>query len=931
VYVTARVSQQEPFEWRELHFLELNFPGEDFKSWASGEPLQRGLFTGSQDGIRCSRWGALIDGANAIGMLRAGRLLFHDGRGHYGTYLHARSAQAWQPWKGTEREYSAWLWIGSRKNPEEAIREADRELPTDARVIVSVQSLHAQIEASRRRVSKKSQRPSRRPFEFSDCWHVALASQLAAQGRFAEAAAILRGRMPESWTAVTAGQLNLLLEHTGDGMRVQSLFDSGRQRELAASEPTPLFSLTFRRPLPEARTRDKTQPSPGRTGGSPPPGQTEQLDEIQLVADAGWQRVTVQRADRNGAVEIRWQRPRDARLAGVEVRARVVPDGKANAIRWSLEVRNPSNQWSLWQVDFPQLAVAELGEDGCVLFPRGPGEVQRGVWRRAFRYFGTYPSGWTSMQFFAAYDGWGESGVYFGSHDPVASTKQMLLASRPQDRSIVLAFQHPVPDMGRPANRFTLSGRAVWQLLRGDWFDAASIYRDWVRREARWYPELTADGRADTPSWMKELPVWVVGGGPPKACVPAVKQFARFMGVPVGFHWYNWHQIPFDNDYPHYFPAKDGFAEGVQELQAANVFVMPYINGRLWDTRDRGLDDFEFTSVARPAATKNEKGEPYTETYGSKESDGSRVRLAAMCPSTRLWQDRIGSIVQRLFGRYGVKGVYIDQIAAAAPKLCFDPQHGHSLGGGHWWTAGYWQLLEKIRRRKPADRMLTTECNAEPYVRWMDGYLTWHWQHDRQVPAFPAVYGGAIQMFGRAYRGGETKDLALRMKAGQQLVFGEQIGWISPNVVREKQNVAFLKQVVGLRWRFRRYFCAGRMERPPRLTGEIPRVRADWQWSGTWWVSTDAVLAGAWRLPREGKLVLLFVNASDRPVTATLCFDASAYGLSSEKLRAVRITARGSAGEPQFDQSAAESIPARFERSLSFPPRTAWAWEMSDR
>ena len=356
---------------------------------------------------------------------------------------------------------------------------------------------------------------------------------------------------------------------------------------------------------------------------------------------------------------------------------------------------------------------------------------------------------------------------------------------------------------------------------------------------------------------------------------------------------------------------------------------MPYINGRLWDTRDRGLEDFQFTSVALPAATKNEKGEPYTEMYSSKESDGSRVRLAVMCPSTRLWQDRIGSIVDRLFRQCGVKGVYIDQIAAAAPRLCFDRQHGHPLGGGHWWTAGYWRLLEAVRQKKPADRMLTTECNAEPYVRWMDGYLTWHWQHNGQVPAFPAVYGGSIQMFGRAYRGGDAKDLALRMKAGQQLVFGEQIGWISPNVVREKPNAAFLKQVVGLRWRFRRYFFAGQMERPPRLIGKIPQVRADWQWSGPWWVTTDAVLTGAWRLPREDKLVLLFVNVGDQPVTATLRFDASHYGLSSGKLRAVRVAPSGSAGPPQFEQSAAEPPPARFERTLSFPARTAWGWEIT--
>ena len=175
--------------------------------------------------------------------------------------------------------------------------------------------------------------------------------------------------------------------------------------------------------------------------------------------------------------------------------------------------------------------------------------------------------------------------------------------------------------------------------------------------------------------------------------------------------------------------------------------------------------------------------------------------------------------------------------------------------------------------------MLTTECNAEPYTQVFDGYLTWHWQYDGQVPVFPAVYGGAIQMFGRAYRGGPTKDLALRMKAGQQFVYGEQIGWLDPGVIREKGNAEFLRQVVRLRHGLRRYFYAGEMARPPRLLGTMPRVTADWQWSGHWPVTTDALLTGVWRLPKERKLVLLLVNVSDEPVQATLEFDAARYEL----------------------------------------------------
>jgi len=573
-------------------------------------------------------------------------------------------------------------------------------------------------------------------------------------------------------------------------------------------------------------------------------------------------------------------------------------------------------------VAFPQVALASLGTNAAVLFPRGPGEVQRGVWDRPFNYQGDYPGGWCSMQFMAAYrEGAKPTGLYVAMHDPWGSTKEIAVKNDPAMHSLLLSFDHPAPNMGLAGNGFALEGEAVWQVLRGDWFDAATIYKSWVRREAKWWPRLARDGRADTPRWMRELNAWAMTGGAPSECVPEVKQFREFLGVPVGFHWYNWHQIPFDNDYPHYFPAKEGFVQGVAELKAAGVFPMPYINGRLWDSHDRGAEDFEFTRLALPSATKQADGSPCIEQYASKETNGQPVRLAVMCPTTPLWQNTVSNIVLRLLGECGTSAVYIDQVAAAAPKLCMDRTHGHPLGGGHWWTEGYWKMLDGIRRQKPREAALTTECNGEPFIRWFDGYLTWHWQSNGQVPAFPAVYGGAIQMLGRAYRGGATKDLALRMKAAQQLVFGEQIGWIDPGVVKEKENAAFFRRMVRLRAEFNRYFSAGEMARPPKFIGPMPTVRADWQWSGEWWVTNDAVLTGAWQLPRERRMVLLFVNVSDEKVSTQTRFDAVANGIRAKALRLQRLMTDGSKMDWQ-------TLPGTFERSISLGPREAEAWEL---
>ena len=893
VYVCATLRQRDPFTWHEVHFLELNYPGGVMPLWAGGEPLEQGRFQSSMKSFSQAQWGVIHDGTNGVGMFQCGQALLHDGG--TGTYLQAHGDTTWQDWSETRREFSAWLWIGSNPHPVEAVREVAQKSAGVGRWTVTVAAVHARVEAARGQLASGSDATRQRGW-----WRVQGARQLEAQGRLEEAVSVAEGKKPATWTTLEAGDLSLILERAPDGLRLLDLFDSARDQKFAPARPLPLFAVTLRR--------------------------LNTNESVTLAADQGWKEVGISAdasaslASNPGPLLLRWQTPTDARLGNLRVIARVVPETATASLRWALTVENPPAGWSVWRVVFPQVAVADLGRQACVFFPKGAGQVERGVWQRSFRYSGNYPGGWTTMPFMAAYDEALQTGLYVAAHDPWGSTKDLLVESKPLANAVVLAVEHPVPDMGTAGNRFELSGEAVWRLLRGDWFDASVVYRDWVRREAKWYPKLTAQGRTDTPSWMRELSVWAQSGTPPSQCVEEVSAFTKYLGPPAAVHWYNWHQIPFDNDYPHYFPPKPDFVDGVSSLQSSGTFVMPYINGRLWDTRDRGTNDFEFSRVARPAVTKDEKGEPYVESYGSKESDGSPVRLGVMCPSTALWQKQIGQTVLRLMNECGVKGVYIDQIAAAQPTLCFDKTHGHPLGGGHWWTEGYWQMLEAIRQAMPKDCMITTECNGEPFIRCFDGYLTWHWQYDGQVPAFPAVYGGAIQMFGRSYGGGATRDLALRMRAGQQLVFGEQLGWLAPTVVREKGNAEFFRQVVHLRRHLAPYFSAGEMARPPKLAGSVPIVRADWQWGGVDWVTTDAVLTGAWHQPNAKRLALVFVNVSTNEVTAQVNYDLRPYGLDGATTRLTTLSPEG--------PGQSSTTPATLRREVVFPPQSAVAWEL---
>ena len=486
-----------------------------------------------------------------------------------------------------------------------------------------------------------------------------------------------------------------------------------------------------------------------------------------------------------------------------------------------------------------------------------------------------YPSGFgASMGWFALYDGKG--GLYLGAHDRNATFKYVSCNNDPGER-LDMRFDYPatIPDGGEPS---FAPCEIVLAPLDGDWFDAAMKYRSWVRAESAWYPrdKMGPDGRTDTPLWMKELCVWAIGND------TGMKDFQKAFGVPVGIHWYNWHSIPFDNDYPHYFPAKEGFKEKVKDLQASGIYVMPYINGRLWDTHDNGTKDSLFTSLALPAVTKKEDGTPNLESYGSFEADGSEVKLGVMCPETETWRNKLGEIVLRLCNPtdtegFGVNAVYMDQIAAAPPALCYDPQHSHPRGGGDWWVSAYDTLVRRIRDRKPSEVALTTESNADGYAGLFDGFLVWQFQHDGQIPAFGAVYGGTIQLFGRNY-GGDPDKLASKMKLAQSFVWGEQLGWIGTLVVQDTELLPYMQKLVELRYRFRDYFYKGEMARPPKLLGDNPVFDTEWVFNGKRLpVSNPAILCGAW--VKEGKIIVLFANYSPETVTLEVSYPFKDWGL----------------------------------------------------
>jgi len=544
--------------------------------------------------------------------------------------------------------------------------------------------------------------------------------------------------------------------------------------------------------------------------------------------------------------------PGEPRAVDVTVTVRAAPG--IGPSTWRIETRVRSRRFGLWRVHFPTLSQVNHPGEGDALLPGGNWGLHL-VRNNRSGCSPTYPSAACPMQFMAFLrDG---AGLYLGAHDGLARTKQLHVSAQ-QDAE----FATWAENMGVPGASVGAPFPVVIAAFRGDWWEAARIYRRWALTQV-WTRKGPLVQRKDVNPRFKNLGLWFCLSGKPEDVRPILLEAAERLPFPIGVHWYNWHKIPFDNSYPEYFPTKPGFVQAVRDLTARGVIVMPYINGRLWD---RDIPSFQETGVR--GACKDPKGEPYTEVYGSGR------RLAPMCPVTKIWQNKVHEIVRRLFRECGVNAIYLDQIGAAAPRLCFDRFHGHPLGGGAWWTSGYREILDRVRAEAVAvGAALTTENDAEPYMDNIDGFLIWNPRYDTDVPALTAVYSGYTTYFSTPEAANDDLN-AFVAAQGRDILWGCQPGWNGAWMLdaEHKEALDFLIRMVRVRLAAKDFFVYGRLVGEVRPLNPLPSTTVVWNRRKPHPATLPAVLGTIWTSPRK-TLGVFLLNITDRPQEITWRLD----------------------------------------------------------
>ena len=617
---------------------------------------------------------------------------------------------------------------------------------------------------------------------------------------------------------------------------------------------------------------------------------------IEAVAGGGQRAVM----EWNG---LRWWLEDDA----LTVRVTVDLPKDAGVAEWRIFVENNSDYWGLWKVTFPMVnGFPAAGEYDIARPTFGSGGHLLRKWGQ--RVQGRHPSGGWPMQFMSLSAG--RDSVYFGTFDGEGRAKDFTI----EPGKLISLVQYP-EDMGVAGSGLPDRYPALFGVYQGGWLEAAQRYRDWalkqkwagagplsmrehmpalIKNATLWIneswiwkdPPKTANGSSNIVDWVTEDTAGQGAGQSPAELNQPLLEAQRQMGVPMALHWYNWHHMRFDNLYPHFLPAKPGFAERVKELVDHGILVMPYING---SSADMNIPDWDRFA---PYAILDEAGgyrlHLYSETAG---------RLLTMCPTQLFWQGAISTLVEKLIALYGVNAVYVDQISAMEHELCFSRSHGHPLGGGRYWTDGNRELLSKVRnvaQRAGRGVTITSEGADEVFLDLVDANLTWAQATDCEIPLMQVVYSGYTILFGSPcdYR---QSDRFFRFAQGQALIDGRQNGWMNLRMFQPEfeRKVAYLRQCAKTRVANAKFLTYGQLLQPIEPLQAVPRFSED---VFGWYEKHHGVVPVAegrlWR-SEDGDLGIFLANYGDQEVAFSYRIDPKAFGLLRDVVSLYDVTPDG--------------------------------------
>ena len=513
---------------------------------------------------------------------------------------------------------------------------------------------------------------------------------------------------------------------------------------------------------------------------------------------------------------------------------------------WSIEMDLP-DQWLVESINFPCITL-NRSNAAKLIMPAGWGFEY--TLNDYSEYSAHYPSYNGGMQLMCLHNN--SEAFYYATHDKTASLKTFKAKSHGNYATIsteIIASEAWTPKGGGtfrlPWNTSIGLCAEGWQQAAVKWYRPFSFTTVWGSKPFSSRKE---------PQWLLNADMWLRPHFTTEETRKWLNEGLDFFGPETACHWYRWHQIEYDVDYPEYFPAKKEFVPMMKEVQQRGSHVIPYINGRLWDPASESYQ----TNGGAESSCRKKDGSLYIEVYGSM------VPNSVTCPSSPIWQQTILDLTKRVQQELGSNGVYIDQIGAAAGDPCWAKNHNHPKGGGDFWQKSYRQMLEKVRVNLKPDNILITEDNSECYLDLFDLMLMVNSPQGNgiHVPLFPLIYSDRMMVNCFLYypKTEKVNSLTFRMKNVLGLLWGAQLGWVKPELLmapEARTEAGFLRDMVRFRKDQHDLIYGGQFVQEIIPKGDNPILQVENM------ENTPAVRGAEW-IGSNGKKAILIVNMDDQ-------------------------------------------------------------------
>ncbi len=614
------------------------------------------------------------------------------------------------------------------------------------------------------------------------------------------------------------------------------------------------------------------------------------------------------------------------------------------------------------QVRFPRiLGIPPLGDGEELAVPRWMGQRARAP-REQFvgrggggrRQEWAYP-GALAMQVLALYRP-DRAGLYLATDDTLAYRKTFALWG---DGSSAISYEvaEELSDPASPRDAWEPTFASEVGTFHGDWLTAVERYRAWGTRQ-RWARESRL-ARGRVPKWLLDTGMWVWNRGRSPGVLPPAEALRQALGLPVSVFWHWWHHGPYDTSFPDYLPPREGvdpFERAVREAHASDVHMMLYMNQRLWCTH---TPSWSAEGAAR-WAVKGRDLQVHEEVYNIFDPEP----CAPMDVTTGFWRDKYAGIADTVLNQYGVDGIYMDQ--AVLSLVCWDPTHGHPVGGGNYWMGGFEALAAEIRGRAQSgpDLLLAGQGAGEAWLPSLDLMLTLQVSQERYsdpasgwepIPMFQAAYHAYGVTYG-SYSSltmppyddlwpdstapaeplrllDESFQRQFYLEQARSFVWGIQptiANFLPSHLVDRPRETAYMIRLARVRAAALPWLLYGTFLRPPEL--DVPEVDVSLSRVSIYAAQRSgprvsqgrypSAIAGAWRAA-DGSVAIAVASILDEPSSVGVSFDAAAYGLAAGGL-IHRIDENGRSELGTFG-------PGRNTIRLDLPPGGALALELRAR